>query len=83
MTGRAPTLYDAVSGFLGPLAAEYARIIDEGSPDMPVTISLGGYKHETTLAVIKAMDRAHSAAFDAKQDRAVKRHAKRAVGPLI
>lgn len=79
MSDKAPTLFDAVSGLIGPLAAEYARIIDEGSPDMPVTISLGGYEHQTTLATIKALDDAHRAAFDAKCNRA----AKKAKGTLL
>lgn len=48
MTTKAPSLYDAVAAFLGPLAADYARIIDEGPDDMPVTVSLDGYPHETS-----------------------------------
>lgn len=79
MSEKAPTMYDAIAGLLGPLSAEYARIIDEGNPDMPVTISLGGYKHTTTLAAIKALDRAYAAAFDAKCNRA----AKKARGSLL
>lgn len=79
MSDKAPTLYDAIAGFLGPLAADYARIIDEGSPDMPVTVFLGGYKHQTTLAAIKAMDRAYAAAFEAK----CARDAKKARGSLL
>lgn len=73
MSEKAPTLYGAIAGFLGPLSAEYARIIDEGNPDMPVTIRLGGYEHQTTLATIKALDRAYAAAFDAKCNRAAKK----------
>lgn len=79
MSEKAPTLYDAVSGLIGPFAAEYARIIDEGSPDMPVTISLGGYDHVTTLATIKALDDAHRAAFEAKCNR----NAKKSRGTLL
>lgn len=79
MSGKTLTLYDAIAGFLGPLSAEYARIIDEGHPDMPVTVSLGGYDHKTTLATIKAMDRAYAAAFDEKCNRA----AKKARGSLL
>lgn len=75
----APTLYEAISGFLGPLSAEYARIIDEGGDDMPVEVRLGGYVHTTTLASIKAMDRAHRAAFEAK----CKRDARKSVGTLL
>lgn len=63
---KAPTLYEAVQRFLGPLEAEYAQIIDEGSPDMPVTISLGNYKHQTTLATIKALEEAYQHAFEVK-----------------
>lgn len=65
----APTLFEAVRNFLGPLEAEYCRIIEEGSPDMPVTIMLGNYEYNTTLADIKALDRAYAAAFDAKMKR--------------
>lgn len=76
---KAPSLYDAVAGLLGPLEAEYARIIDEGSPEMPVTISLGGYTHKTTLDTIQRLDRAYAAAFEAK----IKRDAKRSRGTLL
>ncbi len=63
---KAPTLYDAAAALLGPLHAEYGRIIDEGGDDMPVTISLGNYEHKTTLATIKQLDRAYAHAFDVK-----------------
>jgi hypothetical protein len=76
---KVPTLYDAVAGFLGPLCAEYARILDEGNPDMPVTVSLGGYDHKTTLATLKELDLAYCAAFEAK----CKRDEKRARGTLL
>lgn len=79
MKDKAPTLYDAIQGFLGPLVAEYARIVDEGNPDMPVTISLGGYEHKTTLEAIKQLNRAHQAAFEAK----CARDAKKAKGSLL
>lgn len=79
MSDKAPTLYDAIQGFLGPLVAEYGRIVDEGNPDMPVTISLGGYEHKTTLEAIKRLDRAHQAAFEAK----CARDAKKAKGSLL
>lgn len=72
MTARAPTLYEAVRDFLGPLTAEYGRIIDEGHDDMPVEINLGGYVYKTTLKDLKALDRAHHRAFDAKLKRAKK-----------
>ncbi len=76
---KAPTLYDAVAGLLGPLSAEYARIIDEGAADMPVTISLGGYEHRTTLDTIQKLNRAHAHAFEAK----LKRDERRAKGTLL
>lgn len=76
---KAPTLYEAIQRFLGPLEAEYARIIDEGAGDMPVEISLGGYKHTTTLQAIKDLDRAYAAAFEAK----CARDAKKARGSLL
>jgi hypothetical protein len=72
-TTPALTLFEAVQRFLGPLAAQYCRIIEEGSPDMPVTIMLGGYEYKTTLADIKALDRAYAKAFDDKQKRACRK----------
>lgn len=75
----APTLFEAVQRFLGPLEAEYCRIIDEGSPDMPVTILLGNYEYKTTLADIKALDRAYAKAFDDK----LKRSERKAKGGLF
>lgn len=65
-TDKAPTLYEAIRDFLGPLEAQYCRIIDEGSPDMPVTIMLGNYEYKTTLADIQKLDRAYAAAFERK-----------------
>jgi hypothetical protein len=76
---KAPTMYDAISGLLGPLSAEYAQIINEGGDDMPVEIKLGGYTHKTTLRTIKDLDRAHSAAFEAK----CARDEKKARGTLL
>jgi hypothetical protein len=73
MSDRAPTLFEAVRDFLGPLEAKYCRIIEEGDPDMPVTILLGNYEYKTTLADIKALDRAYAAAFDAKEKRAARK----------
>lgn len=73
MPKETPTLYDAIAGFLGPLTAEYARLIDEGADDMPVEVILGGYVHKTTLSAIKRMDRAYYAAFEEKNRRAEKR----------
>ena len=79
MKDSAPTLFEAVGGFLGPLLAEYARLVDEFSADTPVVIKIGGYEHETTLASIKALDRAYYAAFEAK----CKREARKSVGSLL
>lgn len=76
---RAPTLYDAVAGLLGPLAAEYARIIDEMHPTSPVEINIGGYVHKTTLSVIQDLDRAYAQAFETK----CKRRERRSRGTLL
>lgn len=76
---KTPTLYEAVEGFLGPLMAEYCRLIEEGSDDAPVTIMIGNYPHKTTLKAIKDLDRAHRAAFEAK----CKRDEKRSRGTLL
>ena len=67
------SIYQAVERFLGPLMAEYARLIDEGSPDMDVIMHIGGYRYATKLADLKALDRAFHAAFDAKLARSAKR----------
>lgn len=79
MAKDVPTLYDAIAGFLGPLSADYARIIDEGDDDMPVEVHLGGYVHKTTLAAIKRMDRAYYHAFEDK----CRRSEKKARGTLL
>lgn len=76
---RAPTLYEAIEALLGPLSAEYGRLIDEARPETPVTISLDGYEHKTTMSVLQDLDRAHGAAFDAKQAR----RARKATGTLL
>ena len=73
------TLYEAVQAFMGQIAAEYGRIVDEGNPEMPVTVSLGGYEVKMKLADIQRLDRAFMQAFDAK----VKRDEKRSVGTLL
>lgn len=84
-TEKPMTLFDAIQAFLGPMHAEYARLIDEWAHDAPVTIIFGrggddgGYRYNTTMGAIQDLDRAHQAAFDARQARA----AKKAVGSLI
>lgn len=83
MSDKPKSLYDAVAAFLGPLSADYARIIDEGHDDTPVTVSLGGYDHETTLAVIKQLDRAYAAAFEDRCNRSAKRAERKAKGGLL
>lgn len=79
MSKPAPTLFDAVQAFLGPLEAEYCRLIEEGPRDLAVTIYLGGYKHETTLGLIKDLDRAYAAAHEAK----LKRNERKSRGTLL
>lgn len=86
-TDKPMTLYEAMSAFLGPLHAEYARLVDDWAHDAPVQIVLGrgkgetdgGYIFQTTMGAIQDLDRAHRAAFEAKNARA----AKRAVGTLL
>ncbi len=85
-TDKPPTLFDAIASLLGPMHAEYGRLID-WAHDAPVQIVLGrgkgettgGYIFQTTMGAIQDLDRAHQAAFEAKQNKA----AKRAVGTLI
>jgi hypothetical protein len=86
-TDKPMTLSDAMAAFLGPLHAEYCRLIDEWAHDAPVQIILGrgkgettgGYIFQTTMGAIQDLDRAHQAAFEAKQNRA----AKKAIGSLL
>lgn len=74
-------LYEAIESFLGPLSAEYCRLIDEWAHDAPVQIILGrkrgetsgGYIYQTTMGAIQDLDRAHRAAFEARQLRASKK----------
>ena len=79
----AQSITDALAEFLGPIMAAYCRIIDEGSPDMPVTIWFGGYKFETTLEAFKKLDQAHQAAFDRNLKTASRRRTKKAAGSFI
>lgn len=86
-TDKPMTLYEAIQSFLGPLSADYCRLIDDWAHDAPVQIVLGrakgetsgGYIHHTTMGAIQDLDRAYQAAFEAKQNKA----AKRAVGTLL
>ena len=76
---KAPTLYEAIEGLLGPLTAEYGRLIEEARPEMPISIMLGGYEFKTTMSVLQDLDRAHMAAHDAKQAK----RARKSVGSLL
>lgn len=86
-TEKPPTMFDAIASLLGPMHAEYSRLIDDWAHDAPVQIVLGrgkgettgGYVFHTTMGAIQDIDRAHQAASEAKE----KRSAKRAVGTLI
>lgn len=83
MIPKGPTLFQAVGDFMGPLSAEYCRLIDEGDPDTPVIIKIGGYEHETTLKALKDLDRAYHRAHELKCAQDAARHAKKAVGNLV
>lgn len=86
-TDKPMTMVAALSAFLGPMHADYSRLIDEWAHDAPVQIILGrrpdetsgGYIFNTTMGSIQDLDRAYQAAFDAKEKRA----AKRSVGTLL
>jgi len=65
---KTPTLYDAVTTFLAPLMAEYGNVIEEGADSMPVTIKIGGYQCQMTLAALKKLNAAHEEFFEALQD---------------
>lgn len=77
------TLTDAIAAFLGPLMADYARLIEEGDPDMPVTICFGGYEHATTLGAIQSLDRAYADTFERNQRAACRRRDRKAAGRLL
>lgn len=76
---KAPTLMEAVEQFMGPLLAEYARLIEEGDPDAQLVLEIQGYRYFTKLRDLQTLDRAHSAAWDARQ----KRRANRAKATLL
>jgi len=86
-TERPMTLFKASEALLGPLHAEYGRLLGELANDAPVQIILGrgkgettgGYIFQTTMGALQDLDRAHQAAFDAK----VTRDAKKAKGTLL
>jgi hypothetical protein len=69
-TDSRPTLFEAVRDLLGPIMAEGCRVIDEGSDDMPVTITFGPCEAELTLADLKKLDRAYQQALHEKEQRA-------------
>lgn len=86
-TDKPMTMFEALNAFLGPLHAEYARLIDEWAHDAPVQIVLGrrpdettgGYIFNTTMGALQDLDRAHRKAFEDKCNRS----AKKAGGSLI
>lgn len=86
-TDKPMTLSDAIAAFLGPLHAEYSRLVDEWANDAPVQIILGrpkgeasgGYTFHTTIGVIQDLDRAYQRYFEEK----CKRDAKKAQGTLL
>jgi hypothetical protein len=65
-----PYLYEAVQGFLGPIMAEYALLIEDGDPLWTVTVQVGSHPVEMKLGAIQALNRAHAAEFDRRQARA-------------
>jgi hypothetical protein len=79
----AETLINAVGNFLAPIAAEYARIIEEGDPEAQMTIEFHGYRHHTTLGALQDLDRAHQRAHERNEKAAERRRARGAVGTLI
>lgn len=86
-TDKPMTLSDALAAFLGPMHAEYGRLIDEWANDAPVQIILGrdkgkdtgGYIFQTTMGAIQDLDRAYQKAFEDK----CARDAKKARGSLL
>lgn len=80
------SLIHAVSVFLGPIMAEYARPIDEGDPETPIFILIGGeggYTYETTLRDLQALDAAYADAFERNQKAACSRRDRKAAGKLL
>ena len=77
------TLIDAVRSFLGPIMAEYCRLIDEYDGELPVEIHFGGYVYKTTLQDFKDLDRALAKAQEKSEKAADARRKRKAVGTLI
>jgi hypothetical protein len=77
------TLPEAVAAFLGPLMAEYARLIEESDRDTVVTIMFGHHGYRTTLGVIQDLDRAYAETFERNHKAACRRRDRKAVGRLV
>lgn len=70
---RTPNLSDAVRSFLAPIMAEGCRVVDDGHPEMPVTVSFGPCTVEMKLADLKRLSDAFRDWVDANERRAEKR----------
>ena len=79
----AKTLTSSVRDFLGPIMAEYCRLIDEYSGDLPVEIHFGDHIHKTTLQEFKDLDRAFAQSLERAKKAAASRKARKAVGTLL
>lgn len=80
------SLVQAVGAFLAPLMAEYARLIDEGNPETPLFILIGGeggYTYETTLRDLQALDNAYLEAMERNDKAACARRNRKAVGAML
>jgi hypothetical protein len=77
------TLPEAVAAFLGPLMAEYAQLVECNDPETKVLLLIGTYGHETTLGVIRDLDRAYAETFERNQKAACRRRDRKAVGRLV
>ena len=64
-----PTLYEAVQCFLGPIMAEYCRIIDEGDPKAEVIVKVYGYEAKLTLGDLQKLDEAYRTEFYRREKR--------------
>jgi hypothetical protein len=64
---KPPTCFEAITNFIGQIAAGYARVLDEGDPEAECTISFYGYTTKMKLGDLQALDRAHAAESERRE----------------
>lgn len=76
-------LSEAVADFMGPLVAEYGRLISEYDGELPVIIKFGGYEYRTQLSAFQDLDKAFQKNQEQSEKAAATRRKRKASGTLI